>query len=249
MGKKPKRDPNILSFLCGRCRAPVTAPMAMAGRFMECPKCKAKSPVPESQKEADDDARDLGVQRDFYEPVDGKCFKCSKKMSSKDAVVCLKCGFNHRDGKQMVTRDDTVRDDEARRGGPALTNMILALLVGLALLGAMAWRLLDDTPKIWWEQAIYLSLSSFLLLLTPPLFLQWNTYRSLPIRDHAGVKEENRAEREEALSPYDTWTLPVFVLCVLVGGGIMLFAFSRNPDTKAFQWPWDATADNGPVVR
>ena len=239
MAKAAKRDPNFIHFLCARCRAPATAPLKLAGRFIDCPQCKSKSPVPATQQEADEDAIDIDVQQHSYEVVDGKCFKCAKKMG-KGAVICVKCGFNHRDGKQLTTVDQTVKEDEPLRGKPAMTNMILCLVIGVVLLGVMAWRILDDSAKIWWEQAIYLTLSTFLLSLIPPLYLQWNSYRTLPIRDYPGVKEENKAEQAEAMNPYDSYTALVLLLCLAVGFGAMIAAFSRDPDTKKFVWPWDA---------
>jgi hypothetical protein len=58
--------------------------------------------------------------------------------------------------------------------------------------------------------------------------MQWFNYRRLPVRDHALVKEEDRAEREEVYEPYDRWTPVVFILCALIGLSTMLFMFSRD---------------------
>src|SRR4051812_40802657 len=92
-----------LRFLCGRCRAKLTVPMSTAGKFIECPKCKERTPVPYTQAEADADAVDLNVQQMYYDVKD-KCIKCGRKMK-KGATLCVHCGFDYREGRQLVTED------------------------------------------------------------------------------------------------------------------------------------------------
>jgi hypothetical protein len=214
-----------LRFLCGRCRAKLSVPMSMAGKFMECPKCKDNTPIPYSQQEADEDAKDLGVQQMYYQ-VGDKCIKCGRKMK-KGATFCINCGFDYREGKQHLTEDWTVQEGEKRRGGPALTFMIFEVLLLFVLIIVMTVRMLED-QKVWWEQGIYLSLMILCVSLMPGHFWQWYSYRIIPIRDHALVKEEDRAERQEAMAPYEGWTPLVYFLAALIGFGSMFLTFSRD---------------------
>ena len=218
-----------LRFLCGRCRAKLTVPMSLAGKFLECPKCKERTPVPYNQQEADEDAQDLDVQKMYYK-VQDKCVKCGRKMK-KGATLCIHCGFDYKEGKQHITEDWTVQEGEKRRGGPALAFMIAEVFLIFTLAIVMVFRLMQD-EKIWWEQGIYLSLILLCITMMPGHFWQWYSYRILPIRDHALVKEEDRAERQEAMAPYDNWTPLVFILIVLIGMGSMFLTFSRDAHGK-----------------
>ena len=203
--------------------------MKMAGKFMPCPKCKEKTPIPYSQQEADDEAKNLGVQEMYYQ-VGDTCIKCGRKMK-KGATFCTKCGFDYKEGKQHHTEDWTVQEGEKRRGGPAFAFMIFEFLLIFGIMIAMTVRLLES-EKIWWEQGIYLSLLLLSIFMMPGHFWQWWSYRILPIRDHALVKEEDRAERQEAMAPYAGWTPLVFFLAVLIGMGTMFLVFSRDKDNK-----------------
>lgn len=218
-----------LRFLCARCRAKLAVPMKLAGKFMPCPKCKENTPVPYNQEEADDDAKDVNVQEMYYQ-VGDTCIKCGRKMK-KGATFCTKCGFDYREGKQHVTEDWTIQEGEKRRGGPALMFMIFEIMLLFGVMIAMTVRLLE-AEKVWWEQGIYLSLILLCISMMPGHFWQWWSYRILPIRDHAMVKEEDRAERQEAMSPYAGWTPLVFFLVVLIGMGSMFLTFSRDKDGK-----------------
>jgi hypothetical protein len=218
-----------LRFLCGRCRARLSVPKSLAGKFMECPKCKESTPVPYTQQEADEDAKDLGVQQMYYE-VGEKCIKCGRKMK-KGATLCIHCGFDYKEGKQHITEDWTVQEGEKRRGGPALFMLVFEVLLLFVIMIVMTVRLLEE-EKIWWEQGIYLSLLVLCIFMMPGHFWQWYSYRILPIRDHALVKEEDRAERQEAMAPYAGWTPLVFFLAVLIGMGSMFLTFSRDKEGK-----------------
>jgi DNA-directed RNA polymerase subunit RPC12/RpoP len=222
-----KEKTEKLRFLCAKCRTRVTVGMKFAGKFIECPSCKQRTGVPTSQEEADDDARDLGVQQMYYQ-VGENCVKCGRKMK-KGAVVCTKCGFDYKEGRQLTTEDLTVQEGEKRRGGPAMGFMVFEFVLLFGLLGAMVFRLLGE-ERIWWEQGLYLSGILYCLFAIPAHFMQWFSYRTLPIRDHALVKEENRAERDEASKPYGDNTILVLMACVFVGMGAMCFAFSRNAE-------------------
>src|SRR4028119_451873 len=137
-----KAKPQKLRFLCGRCRAKLAVPMSLAGKFLECPKCKQNTPVPYTQQEADDDAKDLGVQQLFYE-VGDKGIKCGKKMK-KGSTLCINCGFDYKEGKQHVTEDWTVQEGAKRRGGPAFVLMIVEFLLLFILMIVMTLRLLEE---------------------------------------------------------------------------------------------------------
>ncbi|MGL5095089.1 MAG: hypothetical protein ACRDD1_05850, partial [Planctomycetia bacterium] len=110
--KETKRDPNKIYFLCTRCKANNVADIQFAGRFIPCTACKERAPVPENQHEADEEAKDYIVTANFYE-IPERCTKCNAKMP-KGAVLCTKCGFDYRHGKQHEVLDDTVKEGEAR---------------------------------------------------------------------------------------------------------------------------------------
>ncbi|HVJ82343.1 MAG TPA: hypothetical protein VNC50_14840 [Planctomycetia bacterium] len=227
--KQPSPNPEVLRFLCSRCRKRIRAPLKLAGRFMECPLCKEKTSIPGSQAEADEDARDLSVQENYYE-VPENCTKCGKKMK-KGAVVCLKCGFDYKEGRQLTLVDHTVKEGEKTRGGPAFGFMCFDFVLLLIAAGIMVFRLLTG-DRIWWEQGIYLTLVFMFLCFLPGHFMQWWNYRDLPIRDHPLVKEENRSEREETMKPLGDWTTGGILLCALLGFGLMFFVFSRDKEGK-----------------
>ena len=203
--------------------------MKLAGKFMACPKCKESTPIPYTQQEADDEAKDLGVQEMYYE-VGDTCIKCGRKMK-KGATFCTKCGFDYREGKQHLTEDWTVQEGEKRRGGPAFTFMIFEVLLLFGIMIAMTVRLLE-AEKVWWEQGIYLTLLLLSIFMMPGHFWQWYSYRIIPIRDHAMVKEEDRAERQEAMAPYAGYTPLVFFTAVLIGMGTMFLWLSRDEQGK-----------------
>ncbi|MFO0947059.1 MAG: zinc ribbon domain-containing protein [Planctomycetota bacterium] len=195
------------------CKAKLRVKMAFAGRYIECPKCKKRIAVPSSQEEADEDARDYGVQQNAYE-VPPNCTKCKAKMK-KGAVFCVKCGFDYREGKQRLVEDFTVKEGEPMRGGPAF-QMILVESV-LILIG-LGWLFFRGKEAFWWEAGGIAGLLVYLVAAIVQHFIQWVNYKELPIREHANVKEEDRAEREEARQPYGSMTALLFILCV--GGGI-----------------------------
>ena len=228
-----KANPNpgskFIRFLCSRCGSKARAPLAMAGKFMDCPNCKQRTPVPNSQAEADEEARILTVQENYYEAPE-KCTKCGRKMK-KGAVVCLNCGFNYKAGKQLETEDMTVQPHEKRRGGPALQMAILCTILLFIDIGIFIFRIIQD-KKYWWEQGLYLSGMLNLLAFIPGAFMQWWNYRDLPIRDTPDVKEINRAERQEAMQPLGDWTGLVTFLNLLIAMLIMFFVFSRNDQGK-----------------
>jgi hypothetical protein len=230
-----KADSKKLRFLCGRCRGKLVVPMSVAGKFIPCPKCKEKTPVPYTQEEADEDAKDVTVQEMFY-TVGDTCIKCGRKMK-KGATFCTKCGFDYKEGKQHLTEDWTVQEGEKRRGGPALSFMIVEFLLIFILIGVMTFRLLEP-EKNWWELGLYLSLMLLCIFMMPGHFWQWYSYRILPVRDHAMVKEEDRAERQEAMSPYAAWTPLVFITAVLIGMGGMYLAFSPRDKEGKYQIPF-----------
>jgi hypothetical protein len=223
---KAKSDSNYIRFLCARCRTKLRVSIKLAGRFMDCPSCKQKTPIPDNQEEADQDAHDYTMQEHAYE-VPEVCTKCGRKMKS-GAVVCTKCGFDYKAGRQLITEDFSVQPGEKVRGGPAMMAMIIEMFALLGIVGVWIWRLLEDGQKNWWEQGLYMGGTLFLLALIPAHFMQWFNYRRLPVRDHALVKEEDRAEREEVYEPYDRWTPVVFILCFLASMSIMFFVYSRD---------------------
>jgi hypothetical protein len=227
--KQPAPDSDVLRFLCARCRKRIRAPLKMAGRFMDCPACKERTSIPGSQQEADEDARDLTLHENYYE-IPENCTKCGKKMK-KGAVICLKCGFDYKEGRQLKFDDYTLKEGEKTRGGPAFGFMCFDFLALIILAGVMVFRLLMG-DRIWWEQGIYLSLVLMFLCFLPGHFMQWWNYRNLPIRDHALVREESRAEREETMQPLGDWTTGGVLLCLLIGFAVMFFAFSRDKEGK-----------------
>lgn len=241
--KPAKAAEGGIRFICARCGAKLTAPAKLAGKFLDCPKCKNKTPVPGTQKEADDDARNYTVQEHFYE-IPEKCVKCGKKMA-KGSVVCTHCGFNYKAGKQLVTNDLTVKADEKLRGGPALTGMVIDVLVVIGAVAALVIRgFVGETlgwfeGKYWWELGLYIGLAAFCLSILPGHFMQYMNFRDMPIRDHPMIKEENYAEKEEAANPLGRWTVIAFILLMLAGVGTGLLIWSRD-STGALKMPWSS---------
>lgn len=97
----------IIRFTCSRCRAVLRVPEKLANRYIECPKCKNRIPVPESQAEADAEGKPYEVNETVYD-VGNKCNQCGAKLK-KGSVLCVKCGFDYRAGKVIETVDRTKR--------------------------------------------------------------------------------------------------------------------------------------------
>ena len=210
-----KSDPSVIRFNCARCKASLKVPVKLGGRYIDCPKCKNRTPVPGSQAEADDEAREYTVTSTAYE-LTGKCVRCGTKMK-KDAIVCVKCGFDHRAGKQLEVVDSTVKQGEPVRGGPAKQAMIAEAVLLVAAIGGFVYRLLSEAT--WWESGLELGAVICLIALIPAHFMQWNEYRNIPIRDHPLKEQEDRDEREEAGQPFGGKTPLVLLLCIGLGVG------------------------------
>lgn len=216
---------DALRFSCPRCSAKLRVGKDMAGRYMPCPKCKGRIPVPIDQDEADAEMKDLRVQEMAYD-VPKNCMKCKAKLP-KGSVICVECGFDYRAGKQIVPEDHTVRQGEKMRGKPAMRFFIVEsiLLAGCIVAGIMynlqgaSFTADLDVPE-WVEYGIVLSMTLITILLIPAHVIQWNNYRQVPDRETPTKLIEDRAERDEARSPYDSKTAPLVVLCILIGFGI-----------------------------
>lgn len=229
----PKSNPELLRFQCVNCKAKLRVKMAFAGRYIVCPKCSKRIPVPSSQQEADDDARDYGVKMNAYD-VPKNCTKCKAKMP-KGAVICVNCGFNYREGRQTEVEDHTVKEGEPMRGGPALRFLIGEVTIALLAIGWLGFRLTGEGPA-WWELGGLAGLVVYLLAAAVAHFLQWNDYHELPIREHARLEEEDRAERDEAREPFGRKTAMLWIACV--GGGVGM----------AYLYHWQYGANTAVVV-
>jgi DNA-directed RNA polymerase subunit M/transcription elongation factor TFIIS len=165
----PETDPNTLRIRCNSCGSMLRVPKAVAGRFINCPKCQKKTQVPQNQKEADEEARDYGVNKLAYD-TSGQCRSCGSKMA-KNAIVCVKCGFDYRTGKQAEVVDKTklpadyptwnsmfksMGGDAATKGtlqvvASAATAQIVGGLLGGGITFAILWFVSDGvtTPPAW----------------------------------------------------------------------------------------------------
>lgn len=229
---------NTIRFKCNRCNTFMRVSVKLAGRYTQCAKCKQRIAVPSSQDEADEEARDYDVKRLAYE-VPKNCMKCKQPMA-KGAVICTHCGFDYREGRQIVPQDLTIKEGEKMRGMPALQAMIVEFVALLGLIGLFVFRLPD---RVWWELGIYLSLLLMLIAFLPMHFMQWYNYRQVPLRDHALKLQEDRAEREEAKAPYGFSTVWVFIGCVLLGFAIALPIFGDETWDTCKDWLKTNAAD------
>ncbi len=116
MGKskaKPVADPNTIRFKCARCATFLKVSIKFAGKYIECAKCKQRTPVPSSQAEADEEAREYTVAQTVI-PVPEKCEHCGKKLK-KGAVFCINCGYDYREGKFLESGLEKLEADVAAR--------------------------------------------------------------------------------------------------------------------------------------
>jgi DNA-directed RNA polymerase subunit M/transcription elongation factor TFIIS len=150
-------DPHVLRIRCNSCGATLKVPKAVAGRFINCPKCEKKTQVPIDQKAADEEARDYGVNKLAYDTT-GVCRSCGAKMA-KNAVLCLKCGFDYRSGKQVEVVDKTKLPSDyptwgkifSALGGDAVTQGLVKILANTVLTGVAVGALgLGTTFTILW---------------------------------------------------------------------------------------------------
>lgn len=228
---KQKVDPNLIRFKCGRCQANLKVPIAQAGRFIECPKCKQRTPVPLNQAEADDEGTPYTVIEHAYD-VPEKCMKCGKKLK-KGTILCVNCGFDYRKGQQLTIEDHTVREGEKRRGGPALKAGIAESVVLVAsIIGFIVYYVMNEGAP-WWYTGLQIGGSLFMLALIVRHLMMWNDYRGIPIRPSPTTQTEDRAERQEVAEPFGSYTAPLFIL--LVGGavGIAWYVGGREATPEA----------------
>lgn len=98
-------DPSVIRFRCTQCGTTLKVSVRQANKYIDCPKCKNRTNVPSSQKQADDDAKDYDVNKLAYDTT-GTCRNCGAKMVKK-AVVCVSCGFDYRSGRELELVDKT----------------------------------------------------------------------------------------------------------------------------------------------
>lgn len=225
MANPSESKPQVaIRFNCPRCKAKLKVPPAMAGRYMPCPKCKQRIPAPINQAEADAEDAEIGVQSMAYD-IPANCMKCGVKMR-KGSVICINCGFDYREGKQIVPEDNTIRQDDKMRGKPALRfaigeAVILAVCIGCAIVCNLNGPIFTElSVPDWVEYGVYLAGALVMVLLIPAHIVQWNNYRQVPDRETPRKLIEDRAERDEARSPYGSKTAPLVVLCLILGFGI-----------------------------
>ena len=218
MSRQSESNVNQLRFQCRQCGVSLRVSVKkFAGRYIECPKCKSRTPVPASQEEADAENKNVDVNVMAYD-VPATCMKCGKKMK-KGAVLCVKCGFDYRQGRQLVVNDDTAKKGEKTRGGPALGHMLFECVLGIGTLVALIVRFNGPQRPEWYELGLYISGILIAVAFIPMHVSQWLSYHRIPIRDHALKLEEDRAERKEAREPYGRWTGLLVLLALAAGIG------------------------------
>lgn len=102
-----KQAADVLKFKCIRCHSALRVPIKLGGRYINCPRCQGKIPVPATQEEADQEGKPYDIGKLHFEAV-GNCRKCGKKLR-KGAVICIHCGFDYRTGKGLESIDRTKR--------------------------------------------------------------------------------------------------------------------------------------------
>ncbi|QDU60937.1 hypothetical protein Pan216_17900 [Planctomycetes bacterium Pan216] len=205
-----------LRFKCARCNVVLTVPMSKAGKYLDCPKCSERTPVPSTQEEADADMIDYGVKSMAYE-IPAVCTHCKTKMK-KGAVVCVKCGFNYKTGKQLEKTDHTLGSDEKARGTRAFIGFLLNVW---GFIGSC----IGSVVLVSGESAFYLIGSAFGGIMTTAILGYkycdlWLIYRKIPIRDKDTKAEEDREERDDAKNPFGGWTPVIPLVCAGLGIGI-----------------------------
>lgn len=223
---KAKSDPNSLQFKCSKCQSPIKVPIKFAGRYIDCPKCGKKTPVPSSQEEADDELKEYSVSQHAFK-VPTHCTHCGAKMPKK-AVLCTECGFDYRAGRQLDSKVEAPLPGEPVRGGLARNFLVGEIAFLLTFAGAFVYRgPMQESPN-WWEVGLYLGAMAFMLVLAPKHFLIWNDYRRFPIRETTLRLEEDRAERQETTEPYGRLTILLFLLTIGAGVGIGYLLFGTD---------------------
>ena len=162
-------DRNLIKFTCLRCGATLKVPLSQANRYIECPKCKGRAHVPKDQAEADEESTNYGVNKLAYD-VTGECRGCGAKMPKK-AIICTKCGYDYRSGKNLEVVDktklpsdyptwnkifaglgaETVINATIRVFSSIIISMISIGLVGFGILYIIMWFVANefDKPPIW----------------------------------------------------------------------------------------------------
>lgn len=209
MGKQA--NTNVIRFKCQKCTVGLKVPMSLAGQYMECPSCKQRTPVPDSQADADAPP-DYEVNMLAYD-VPKRCMKCKRKMP-KGAVICVRCGFDYRGGKQLEVEDDTLKEGEPTRGRPSAIALSIEIGLFVAAIGAFLFR--SKTENLW-EIGLYFGSMVYLVPAIIGHFMQWAEYREVPWRDTPTKEMEDHAERAEARQPLGHRTALYFFLCMSAG--------------------------------
>lgn len=185
-GSAPGAERHLIKFRCLQCGSTLKVPVAQAERYIQCPHCKNKTQVPKNQKIADEEAAGYGVNKLAYD-LTGTCRGCGAKMA-KNAIICVKCGYDYRLGKNLEVVDKTKLPADfptwnkmfaAMGGDPVVKSSIkvasafmiagvIVGIVGLGILYAIMWFVANewDRPPIWpWYITFGISVIAFFAMI------------------------------------------------------------------------------------
>src|SRR5262245_31899131 len=157
MGGGEGRAMATVTITCPECDKQIKAPAEVLGKKIRCKGCgstfaaradeaqlarPAPKPAPKAAKPApkpkptddDEDANPYGVTDLDMAP---RCPNCANEMESREAVICLHCGYNTLTRERARTRK--VRDVTGGQHFVWLLPGILCVLLVFSLLGGIFW--------------------------------------------------------------------------------------------------------------
>jgi len=99
---------SLIDITCPECKKQMKAPETMQGKKIRCRGCghtfavAASSKKPSALDVDDDEANPYGVVNEQETVV--RCPHCTHEMESKEAVICLHCGYNIQTRQRLGTK-------------------------------------------------------------------------------------------------------------------------------------------------
>jgi DNA-directed RNA polymerase subunit M/transcription elongation factor TFIIS len=167
---------STITITCPECDKQMKAPAGVIGKKIRCKSCgnvfparaaKAAAPKKAGPKKDDDDedASPYGITEDTFTP---RCPQCANELESRDAVICLHCGYNivtREKARMRKVRDITGWDKFVW----LLPGIVCALVVVLLITGDIVYCVkIQDWIDIeaWYFFIAHLGIKIWLVLIT-----------------------------------------------------------------------------------
>ncbi len=139
-------------FSCDKCGQQMTIDSQYAGMATTCINCQADVIIPQPPHE-DDAPAPPPPQQSQPPPSGNHCPRCRSELTSREAIICMNCGFNLKSGKNIKAKSD-----KEKKGHPVLA--LLVALIAAAAVGGI-WAGVDIALELKWNLSIFILPLSF----------------------------------------------------------------------------------------